>query len=89
MINEDNFPTFKYFMQAYMGDFSNFFEQAKEFKRSERIPKTKILKNEVINLRDKKEAWEIQAFMNRKYGVRLTQKEVPDIIDEIIKGLES
>jgi hypothetical protein len=73
-------------MEAYMSDFSNFFEQSHEFGKSECTKKINCLKAEIDILR-KKDAWEIQTFMIRQFGVRLKQKEVINVFDEILHGL--
>lgn len=76
-------------MQAYIGDFADFYKQACEFKKNECITEITTLKNEVISLSNKKEIWEVQVFMLRKFGIRLKQKEVPIIFEKILDGLES
>lgn len=89
MINENDFPEFKYFMEAYIADHADFFEQAYEFSKSESKGTVNTLKNEVMNLSSKKEVWEVQSFLIREYGIRIKQKEVPVIFEEILKGLGS
>lgn len=89
MINENDFPKFKYFMEAYIADHADFFEQAYKFSKSESIRIINKLKNEVMDLSSKKEVWEVQSFLIRKYGIRIRQKEVPIIFEEILKGLGS
>ena len=85
MINETEFPILTYFLQcyAYEGGYS---EKVESFTKSESKDKCKELKNEILTLK-KKEVWEIQTLFIRRFGARPKQKQINDILDEILQGL--
>ncbi len=88
MLNEKDYPVFFYFMESYMCDYIDYYEQAKEFKKHSSKKKCEELHKEIENLKTQ-DTCDIQAFIKRKFGRGLKQKEICNTFDTILNGLES
>ncbi len=88
MFNEKDHPVFFYFMESYMCDHIDHYEQAKELKNTFQKKKCDELHKEIENLKAQ-DTCDIQAFIKRKFGRGLKQKEICNTFDALLNGLES
>lgn len=74
-------------MRAYMSDFYyTYTENAVFFREAETKEHLRKLKAEIVQLKEK-EPWEVQTFLIREKMARVSQKDVPIILDTIFNAL--